>query len=235
MQSVGPRCFFRVFCPTNLPRFVCVKAKETNHISRLRAYRLRGRSPDMATIWEAALATSAAPTFFDPVQIGERTYVDGAMGANNPSFEVEKEASNIWCEVSGKLEPLVKMFISIGTGNPGINPVSDRAWKFVSESIVKVATETSETEEMFSSRWRGHLDTRYFRFNVEQGLQNLGLAEYQQLSLISAATDEYLESHKTGPRVRACVLNLRKKRCLYSSRFRISQRCLTDQCCRPTG
>lgn len=165
---------------------------------------------------EAALATSAAPTFFDPVQIGDRTYVDGAMGANNPSFEVEKEASNIWCEVSGRLEPLVKMFISVGTGNPGINPVSDRAWKFVSESIVKVATETTETEEMFSSRWRGYLDTRYFRFNVEQGLQNLGIAEYQQISLISAATDEYLESGKTGPRVRACVLNLRKKRCLYS-------------------
>lgn len=234
MQSVWHRFLPLSYSSTNLLRFVCVNAKETGHTSRLRAYRLHGRSPDVATIWEAALATSAAPTFFDPVEICGRTYIDGALGANNPSFEVENEASNIWCEVSGKLEPLVKNFISIGTGNPGINPVSGRAWKFVSKTIVKVATETTETDEMFSSRWRGHLDTRYFRFNVEQGLQKVALAEYKHMPLISAATEEYLESNKTGPRVRACVLNLRKKRCKPSSSIDIGQISYFDKHRRPT-
>jgi hypothetical protein len=32
---------------------------------------------------------------------------------------VEEEASNIWCSDSRELKPLVKCFISIGTGHPG--------------------------------------------------------------------------------------------------------------------
>ena len=42
-----------------------------------------------------ALATSAATGFFDPVSIGARRFVDGALGANNPVDEVEEDASNI--------------------------------------------------------------------------------------------------------------------------------------------
>jgi hypothetical protein len=193
--------------------FVCSKAKETNHVTLLRSYRLKGVHTEPATIWEAALATSAATTFFDPVQIGDRLYVDGAMGANNPSNEVEKEASNIWCEETGKLEPLVKCFISVGTGDGGINPINDKAWRFLAENLKKVASDTKETEEAVSSRWRGHWNKQYFRFNVQQGLQEVGLAEYRQTGLINAATAEYLESHDTKPRLLACVMNLRGKKC----------------------
>ena len=96
--------------------------------------------------------------------------------------EVEDEASNIWCERTGKLEPLVKCFISIGTGDPGKNPIQDRSWKFLTESVVKIATETRQTDERFTGRWRAHLDKRYFRFNVQQGLQDIGLAEYKHYS-----------------------------------------------------
>lgn len=197
----------------NIVSFVCAKAKETLHVAYLRAYRLPGRPAERATILEAALATSAAPTFFDAVKIGQRMYVDGAMGANNPVFEVEKEAANIWCERTGNLEPLIKCFISIGTGVPGINPLSDRAWKFMTENIVKVVNETTETEQSFASRWRGHLDRRYFRFNVQQGLQGLGLAEYKEQGRIDTVTDEYLQHQNTIPLVYKCVVNLRSKKC----------------------
>jgi predicted acylesterase/phospholipase RssA len=194
-------------------RFVCSQAKEIGRITLLRSYCPKGVYTEPATIWEAALATSAATSFFDPVQIGDRLYVDGAMGANNPSEEVEKEASNIWCELTGKLEPLVKCFISVGTGNGGINPISDKAWKLLTESLVKVATDTKRTEEAVSGRWREHQGSRYFRFNVQQGLQNVGLAEYKDLGLTEAATADYLESQETKPRLYDCVMNLRKKKC----------------------
>lgn len=36
-------------------------------------------------IWEAARATSAAPTFFGPITVGGFELIDGGMGANNPS------------------------------------------------------------------------------------------------------------------------------------------------------
>ena len=39
--------------------------------------------PDIK-IWEAARATSAAPTYFEPMKIGDYTLVDGGLEANNP-------------------------------------------------------------------------------------------------------------------------------------------------------
>ncbi|KAL6244844.1 hypothetical protein RBB50_008372 [Rhinocladiella similis] len=218
--------------------FVCCKAQETNYIAHLRSYPLKGVHEEPATIWEAALATSAATSFFDPVQIVDRLYVDGATGANNPANEVEKEANDIWCEVTGKLEPLVKCFISVGTGNGGINPISDQAWKFLTENLKKAATDTRETEEAVSSRWRGHWNKRYFRFNVHQGLQEVGLAEYKQGGLINAATAAYLESQDTKPRLLACVTNLRGKKYPPNQAFQLERaqfQAKEDRTSPPTG
>ena len=50
-------------------------------------------------IWEAARATSAASTFFDPIKIRDRMYVDGALKHNNPIEKVDEESQ-------GKLECL---------------------------------------------------------------------------------------------------------------------------------
>jgi len=35
-------------------------------------------------IWEAARATSAAPTYFPRIKLDEYEYVDGGVGFNNP-------------------------------------------------------------------------------------------------------------------------------------------------------
>ena len=194
-------------------RFVCATAKEIGTTTLLKSYLCKGDIPGPATIWEAALATSAATGFFDRVEIGDRLYIDGAMGANNPSNEVEREASRIWCERTGRIMPLVKCFVSLGTGTGGINPMSDKAWKFLTESLAKVATDTRRTERDVADRWREHQNMRYFRFSVNQGLQDVGLAEYKQRGLIEAATDDYLEGQDTKPRLYNCVMNLRAKKC----------------------
>lgn len=55
-------------------------------------------------------------SFFKPVHIGARLFVDGALKANNPAGEVEEEAVNIWCSGTGELKSLVKCFVPIGTG-----------------------------------------------------------------------------------------------------------------------
>jgi patatin-like phospholipase/acyl hydrolase len=39
--------------------------------------------PDIK-IWEAARATSAAPTVFDPITVDNTTFLDGGIHANNP-------------------------------------------------------------------------------------------------------------------------------------------------------
>ncbi|KAI6752499.1 hypothetical protein HG530_013868 [Fusarium avenaceum] len=64
-------------------------------------------------IWEAARATSAAPTFFQPYVHPEtkRTYVDGALIYNNPVSLAYSEVNKIW---PGSLPP--DLVLSIGTG-----------------------------------------------------------------------------------------------------------------------
>ncbi|KAH0551380.1 hypothetical protein GP486_007405, partial [Trichoglossum hirsutum] len=192
--------------------FVCAVAKETAGITRLKSYTLPDERDIAATICEAALATSAATGFFDAVSIGARQFVDGAIGANNPADEVEGEAANIWCPETGDLKPLVKCFVSVGTGSPGKKAIEDDVLRFLSKTLVRITTETEDTERKFVARWAKHFDEkRYFRFNVDQGLQEVGLAEYKEQGRIEATTDEFLRHQAQKFRVRDCVQNLRQK------------------------
>ncbi|KAF5855336.1 hypothetical protein ETB97_009428 [Aspergillus alliaceus] len=192
--------------------FVCTTSYETKDIVRLRDYSVPTKVDIPATICQAALATSAATTFFNPVYIGTRKFVDGALGSNNPVEEVEGEAADIWCSGTGDLKPLVKCFVSIGTGNPGITAIEDKALRFLSETLVDIATETDRTEKKSIARWAKHFDEkRYFRFNVDQGLQEVGLEEYREQGKIEAATYRYLDHQAQAFQVRDCVQNLKLK------------------------
>lgn len=146
--------------------------------------------------------------------------MDGALGANNPVEEVEGEASDIWCANTGKLKPLVKCFISIGTGNPGKKAIKDNVLKFLTKTLVEITTETEETAKGFLGRWRHHYDhNRYFRLNVEQGLQDVDLAEYKEQGRIETATHLYLDDQQQIFRVRDCVENLKLKQSVYIEDF----------------
>jgi len=79
-----------------------------------RSYECMGHNADICSIWEAARATSAAPSFFKPITIEnplpKSTYVDGGLQNNNPAELARAEAQKIW--------PRAKRFciVSIGTG-----------------------------------------------------------------------------------------------------------------------
>lgn len=205
---------------SNWISFVCATDRSHQKIVHLRSYKVRGQPNIRATICQAALATSAATTFFDSVSIGDRSFADGGFGANNPVNEVEREASDIWCPDTGDLKPLVKTFISIGTGNPGIKAFKDDLLGFLSKTMVEIATETESTEAEFIARFRGLYDEkRYFRFNVEQGLQDVGMDEYNKKGTIEAVTEGYLSHQAQIFQVRACVRNLELKESVYIPNF----------------
>ncbi|CRL27391.1 NB-ARC [Penicillium camemberti] len=210
--GVNPTDLFNDQADRGCRVFVCSITQETKEIVRLRSYPIRNKPGISATICQAARATSAATTFFEPVSIGARRFADGALGANNPVDEMEGEASDIWCEETGELKPLVKCFISIGTGHPGKKAMEDNLLKFVSKTLPALVTQTEHTEKRFIAKWRQHYDNkRYFRFNVDQGLQDVGLAEYPQQGLIESATEGYLDHQAVSFRVRDCVENLKSK------------------------
>jgi predicted acylesterase/phospholipase RssA len=204
----------------NLYRFVCTVDRSTKNIERLRSYRLADEPNIQATILQAALATSAAPTFFQPIQIGNRTFADGALGANNPVDEVESEASSIWCPETGNLQLMVKCFISIGTGHPGITDFDDKFLGFFRKTLAEISTEREKTEKKFIARWRDpYIEKRYFRFDVQQGLQQIGLAEFQKMGEIEAATHAHLTHTERKQHLKDCVQNLKLKKSMWARTY----------------
>ncbi|KAF3391629.1 hypothetical protein F1880_007909 [Penicillium rolfsii] len=192
--------------------FVCTTAKDTLQVTRLRSYPVPNENTLPATICEAGLATSAATGYFESVTIGNRQFVDGAFGANNPVEEVEEEAADIWCSTSRDLKPLVKCFLSVGTGCPPKIPIDDNMIKFLSKTLVRMATKPESTERRFMARWSRDLrQKRIYRFNVEQGLQGVHMTEYQKRNLIEGATLDYLHQTAQKDRIRECILNLAGK------------------------
>jgi predicted acylesterase/phospholipase RssA len=181
-----------------------------------RSYNIAGKHDDASlTIIEAALATSAATSFFNPVKIGPygQEYVDGALTHNNPINKAWEEAQNI-LEVGGDLRDRLKCIVSIGTGDPGTNPLPDTLG--MKDALVTLVTETERTVEGFAQLHRDMLsDKRYFRFNVEKGLQSVGLAEYKKIAEIASATEDYMNSAKQSEATINCARNLKEKNCTY--------------------
>ena len=165
-----------------------------------------------ATICQAALATFAT-TFFASVSIGNRSFADGGLGVNNPIDEVEAEAAMIWCSEAGDLRPLVRSFISIGTGNPAnskTHAFEDSLAGFLGPTIIKIATEAKNTEKRFRDRWTGHSDEkRYYRFNLDQSLEIMWYEEYRNQGAVKAATKRYLNAQNV--RVQDCIQDLKTR------------------------
>ncbi len=143
--------------------------------------------------------------------------MDGGLGANNPVEQIWNEAQNIWCPGKIELGEVLKCFVSVGTGNPGRKPIAEGTLKFFSETLVNIATQTEDTAKVFVERHRRlYEDKRYFRFNVQQGLQDVGLEEYRKEALIDAATAEYMDSQETKSAAQECALNLKQKQCTFA-------------------
>ncbi|KAI1774593.1 acyl transferase/acyl hydrolase/lysophospholipase [Hypoxylon cercidicola] len=83
--------------------------KEDKEAGRYLAEHITPSAAHTAPIWQVARATSAAPTFFESIQIGDDEHADGAMFANNPSYLAVRE-------IHRKHRCAPELFISIGCG-----------------------------------------------------------------------------------------------------------------------
>ena len=201
-----------------LHSFVCAMSKEVADTVHFTSYSSPRWSSDMyknTRIWEAARATSAASSFFDPIKIGAfgEEFVDGAVGANNPVNQLWVEAKNMWPDEP--LEGNLKCLVSIGTGVPGVAPYGSSLLE-IAKTLKRIATETDLTAEAFH---RAHSDlddgNRYFRFNAS-GLEDIGLEDAAEKNRIMAATNRYVASESVMRQMRLCGNNLSTRRmCVY--------------------
>jgi hypothetical protein len=179
-----------------------------------RSYRVRKHRTADCEIWRAARATSATPTFFKRIQIGEvggsQPYV-GGIGCNNPITQVLMEAELVF---PGQH---VACVISIGTGQaktieiptPGLTE-QVLPLDFL-KAMQGIASDCERNAQEAAQRFR-KTPNIYFRFNVEQGLQSVGLAEWEKLDTVTTHTKQYLMAAEVDGKLDAAVVAIRERR-----------------------
>ncbi|KAI9805256.1 MAG: hypothetical protein M1833_005709 [Piccolia ochrophora] len=171
----------------------------------LRSYDSRKEPPPEfnCTVWQAGRATSATGLAFKPIQIGQSVFIDEGAGKYNPSPQVLDEAAvNEW---PGRD---VGVFVSIGTGRrPGGTNSQQHLWweGFVTSGVGDFAearrrliAKIEGCEDTHQYMMKEHLAKRgvnpenYYRLNVEVGVGEFGMNEWNALADISTNTRKYL-------------------------------------------
>lgn len=187
-------CSLSLRCSSGLidSRFVCVTSEVMGNHFQFRSYDSPWDAMDDCPIWQACRATSAAPTIFPPMQIGNPpvAYVDGGLGNNNPIRLLMEEKYHIW---QGRD---IGCIVSIGTGalvskdvGRTIGPLFDK--------VKEMATDTENVAREFQNEMKhrhGIEQKVYFRFNVQHGLEQVGLENWEEMKRIKVATQHYLKS-----------------------------------------
>jgi predicted acylesterase/phospholipase RssA len=154
-------------------------------------------------VWEACRATSAAPTFFDSITIGRRKqkFADGGMVYNNPVEQVHQEAETLWPGQE-------KLLISIGTGDAPGASFNGNIQTLVN-AMKAIVTNTQIKADDFHKSHHSLIEAKlYFRFSVAQGLENVGLQEYDAVDKIADATDVYIARPESRQKFEDCVQSL---------------------------
>ncbi|KFY16292.1 hypothetical protein V492_01439 [Pseudogymnoascus sp. VKM F-4246] len=171
--------------------------------SYLHPTKVRTKVFEDCLIWEACRATSAAPSFFPPIEIKGQKFLDGGVLFNNPVQLVYREAQDLWPDE----QPLL---ISIGTGDAPMEEFGKNLVEVV-KSLKNIATETEKSANNFLEGQGRKMaqEGRYYRFNVPT-LGMIGLEEWKAAPKITTLTEMYLDSGDMGVKTAACVQKLSK-------------------------
>ncbi|GKT41628.1 calcium-independent phospholipase A2-gamma [Colletotrichum spaethianum] len=142
-------------------------------------------------IWQVARATSAATTFFKPIRVGrdEVEFVDAGFGYNNPSEVLVDEARRQF-----PARPRLQV-LSIGTGLGDVVDIGNSRMDII-RALKKMATSSKNVAARMEDQY-GDSD-QYFRFNVDRGLEDVTLSDWEKASKISAHTKNYIRESRRG-------------------------------------
>ena len=130
-------------------------------------------------------------------------------------MEAWDEIRDVWKSPKDNVAGILSCFVSIGCGDPGLQKIEKSTFKFLTKSLANIATETNKTATIFH-RDRRELfrEKKCMRFNVEQGLQSIGLEEYKERDNIKNAAEEYIMHPTTIDNTYAVVERLAQKQCM---------------------
>ncbi|OIW35316.1 hypothetical protein CONLIGDRAFT_53333 [Coniochaeta ligniaria NRRL 30616] len=200
--------------------FVCaIDEKELGAIHRLRTYNIDGTSDEGlkdCKVWEAARATTAAPLNFKPMTIqrdsDKTTYIDAALGYNNPVEQLLEEAGNIFHS-----KRTLGAIVSLGTGTRKLGLASPEDVNGLGYGLSIVATlknETTDTErphKRLQAKFKKFPNT-YFRFNVPDGADEVKLAEWRKMGELKKLTTDYIGNEAVDQEINDLVEVLSKRK-----------------------
>jgi hypothetical protein len=173
------------------------------HVFRTYANEAHEETPGLADdelIWKVGRATSAAPTYFKPMKIGEDFFSDGGVLYNNPA-EVAydevlyKEGYYARRALREQLSEPIRLVLSIGTGgndannsrdNNGAHPPPRRQrtniishFQHLAETLTRAVTDSGRVDKAMRRKsiagsWR------YIRWHGGEGLAKLKLDEWKR-------------------------------------------------------
>jgi len=156
-------------------------------------------------IWEAARATSAAPTFFKAIEIGNKQpFIDGGLGCNNPSRLVLKEAKAVFPTHQ------IGCLVSIGTGQAEVISIKTSGFfqqvasTDVIDALKAISTDCEAMHEDMSLLFANSPNI-YFRINVEQGMQDIKFSEWEKIVNVEAHTMQYLRREEVGKKLTSLI------------------------------
>ncbi|KAI9731305.1 MAG: hypothetical protein M1834_005208 [Cirrosporium novae-zelandiae] len=195
-------------------RFVCASMSNAG-TQRLRSYTSIVEERMKCTIWEAARATSAAPTFFEPITFTNGLeFRDGGLGDNNPIFALIDEANTEYHPRK------IHTIVSLGTGVTASIKLKNSLTS-LAKACAKIATDTEKVANNFTNQYcreDGQFRQEYFRFNVPQGLQGVGLEEWKKRDAMSSNTLSYLQGTQPKEQMIICAQRLRANKNLPAKR-----------------
>ena len=179
--------------------FVCaMPAVNMAYPRRFRTYRVRKHTSANCAIWEAARATTAAPTFFKRIYIAEpgqikEEFIDPGLGCNNPVLEVLDESVAIFGDTRR-----LGCVVSIGTGHPGTIGLAkpSRFQRILPTQLVdvlkKIATDCQNTARGMDRRFEKVPDV-YFRLDAVHGVGTIPLEEWKKMGAVISRTRGYMQ------------------------------------------
>ncbi|QRV81275.1 kinesin light chain [Ceratobasidium sp. AG-Ba] len=188
-------------------------------------------------IWQALSATMAHPGIFKPVEITSdhlrQHFVDGGLGCNNPTAHVLAEVKSI---LPGQH---VSNVVCIGAGHPDtiqLNKTSLLGRILCSDvlSLTKrIALDAEKVANEMDARFRSTTGV-YFRFSVDQGVQNVKISDWEKLSHVSASAQAYMRGARVSKTIDEAVHAIVERR-LAVEISRIDGAIQSDAATQPTG
>lgn len=156
---------------------------------------------DGAAIWEAIRATTAAPMYFKPIDIGAMGFVDAAVGGfNDPGLVVQSQAQKIWPDRK------IDVFLSLGTGQHIQRGLTHNNLVWLVLDLFRTFMRILTSNEVITHRIETELGQDvFFHFNVDNGLGDINIANWQMLGKFETLTNKYLEKGEIIEKIKSLI------------------------------